>query len=457
VPPYHLAYIFERFPTFTQTFCVREILELERQGVRPLIFSLRDTRDEPAQSYPESLRDRVVYLPPSNDLVAQVKKWRTEQMVPKPVDYALRLWDSRPDKNRVYEAAWIGNYLQEHAPEIHHAHGHFAGMAARTMWWLRQFHGHTFSFTAHANDVFCPEPDTPVTRDLLMRDASRVVTVSDYTVRRLQKEYPVAERKIRRVYNGLDLEKWTEACAGKPKGIGSRRIYSVGRLIEKKGYDDLVRACAHLRDRGKEFSCHIIGNGPLEGELQQLIAEHGLQEQVILEGEKDQAAIIDHLANRAHLFALPCVTEADGGMDNLPTVIMEAMAVGLPCVSTRLAGVPEMVIEGKTGLLSDERQPERFAECLETLLEDEERCHQMGRAGYRLAAERFDKAVTTKALQKALISGGRVRFDPALLTGRQELYWCYLQQIGLTLGEGPRRWMGTSVKHFLGGDMGEEE
>ena len=450
--PYHLAYVFERFPTFTQTFCVREIMELERQGIRPLIFSLRDTRDEPAQSYPEELRDRVVYLPPSDELTDFVRQLRTDKNVPKPVDHTLRYWQEQPDKKRVYEAAWIGHYLDQHAPYIRHSHGHFAGMAARTMWWLHHFHGLTFSFTAHANDVFCADTNTEVSLEMLMRDASRVVTVSDYTVRRLSKEYPVVRNKIRRVYNGLDLQKWVEASGGNPKGIGSRRIYTVGRLIEKKGFDDLIRACAVLRDKEVSFTCHIIGDGPQEDELLTLIKEKDLVGKVILEGEQDQATIINRLANQAHLFALPCVTEADGGMDNLPTVIMEAMAVGLPCVSTRLAGVPEMVIEGETGLLTDERQPEDFADCLEQLLNDDERCRKFGQAGHTLASERFDKSVTTRCLKRALISGGKVRFDSELIKEQSELGMAYAKQSILRAGTALKFWPTLSAKEMLAPD-----
>ncbi|MEM7014220.1 MAG: glycosyltransferase family 4 protein [Verrucomicrobiota bacterium] len=409
---YDLAYVFERFPTFTQTFCVREILEIERQGLRPIIFSLRDTSDEPPQGYPPELRDRVITLPPNDELTAFVKQLRTDKRVPKQVDYTLRFWEDQADKKRVYEAAWIGHQLQERAPNVRHAHGHFAGMAARTMWWLRAFHGLSFSFTAHANDVFCAEPDTLVSLNHLFRDASLIVTVSDYTVHRLGREYPNSKGKVRRVYNGLEFEKWIAASNGQPKGIGSRKIYSVGRLIEKKGYDDLIRASGFLRDRGVEHSIHIVGDGPLEDELNAQIAAAGLEQHVILEGAKTQPEIIDALANDAHIFALPCVTESDGGMDNLPTVIMEAMAVGLPCVSTRLAGVPEMVLEERNGLLTDERQPEAFADCLQQLLEDNLLCREFGKESCKLAKERFDKSVTAGNLIQELRTRGRVGFHP---------------------------------------------
>ncbi len=425
---YHLVYLFERFPTFTQTFCVREILELESQGIRPLIFSLNDTREEATQSYPAELRDRVHYLPEKSELTAFVRRLRTERNLPKAADRTLRFWGNQPDKRRVYEAAYLDAKIRELAPNLHHAHCHFGGKAARTLWWLSHFRDFTYSFTAHANDVFCPETNTEVSMRRLMNDASRVVTVSDYTVRRLTADYPVVRHKVCRVYNGLDVAMWKSAAPDPPSGIGSRRIYSVGRLIEKKGYDDLVRASAILRERGIEHSCHIIGGGPLEGRLRAQIEEAGVQDTVFLEGEADQAEIIDALAHRCHLFALPCVTEADGGMDNLPTVIMEAMAVGLPCVSTRLAGVPEMVIPGETGLLVEERSPNDLADALQELLEDPEKSRKFGKNGARLAFEKFDKAVTASHLKRVLISGGKVRFDPNLLQSKPTLGCSYAHQ-----------------------------
>ncbi|MFT5469381.1 MAG: colanic acid/amylovoran biosynthesis glycosyltransferase [Verrucomicrobiales bacterium] len=409
---YDLAYVFERFPTFTQTFCVREIVELERQGLRPLIFSLRDTSDEPSQSYPDGLRERVINLPANDELIAFVRQLRTEKRVPKQVDYTLRFWDQQPDKKRVYEAAWIGHKLQELAPNVKHAHGHFAGMAARTMWWLRAFHGLTFSFTVHANDAFCAEKDTLVGLDRLFRDASLIATSSGYTVDWINREHPDTTRKTRLIYNGLDVEKWLEASGGEPKGIGSRKIYSVGRLIEKKGHDDLVRASAILRDRGVEHSVHIIGDGPMEDEIRAQIAAVGLEKIVMLEGAQNMSTITEALVNEAHLFALASVPESDGGMDNLPTVLIEAGALGLPCVSTRLAGIPEVVIDGQTGLLSETRKPEAFADRLQQLLEDEVLCRKLGKGGFALAAERFDKKITAAKLIQALRTRGRVGFHP---------------------------------------------
>lgn len=433
-PRHHLAYVFERFPSFTQTFCAREILELERQGLRPLLFSIRDTRAERPRHFPDDLYDRVQFLPPEKELVDLVKAWKEENRLPQPFVLALREWKERPDprdKQRVYEAAWIGQRLL--AAGVRHVHAHFAGVGARTAWWLRRCHGFTYSFTGHANDLWSRN-DLPLSLGDLMREASLVATVSDYSARDLRTRFPEAAPKVERVYNGLDLSPFRAAGARRdPESVwrGERLVLSVGRLIEKKGFDDLIRACARLRDRGIDrFRCLIVGEGPLEEPLAALIRELGVGDRVALAGPKSQPEILA-LLERTAVFALPCVTEADGGKDNLPTVLMEAMAARVACASTRLAGVPEMVLDGETGRLVDERQPEAFAGILEELLASPETCEAMGRAGESRAARLFAQDATARSLRRLLTARGLVGFDPALVARDPALLGAYLRQIPL--------------------------
>ena len=413
--PWHVGYIFERFPSFTQTFCVREILELERQGVRPLIFSIRDTRDEAIRHFPPELLDRVRFLPPREELTAQVRSWKDDHRLPRAAALTLRHWDERPDKARVYEAAWIACHLAEMgmaAPR--HFHSHFAGIGARVGWWLRRFTGVSTSFTAHANDIFCqPEPQTPAF-ERLFHDAALVVTVSDFTARQLRQQYPADATRICRVYNGLDLAPIMEARSRADRSRAAGGILSVGRLIEKKGYPDLITACGLLRDQGMTFQCRIVGEGPLEESLRRQIAELNLQDCVELTGPLGMQEIIRLLVEETQVFALACATESDGGKDNLPTVLMEAMAASLPCVSTRLAGVPEMVIENQTGFLTEERDPKDFAAKLALLLKDTGLCETLGRAGREHAEANFAQTVTGRELLAAFASQGDLRSDAAL-------------------------------------------
>ncbi|HSI63887.1 MAG TPA: glycosyltransferase family 4 protein [Candidatus Saccharimonadia bacterium] len=425
MPRYHLAYIFERFPTFTQTFCVREILELERMGVRPLIFSIHDTRDERVCHYPTDLLERVHFLPPEEELIAQVLKWKDANELPQSVVLTLRHWGDRPDKNRVYEAAYISHVLTQlgsAAPS--HTHSHFAGMGARACWWLRKFHGTSYSFTAHANDIFCCGETVTPPLPSLFHDASLVVTVSDYTARKLREEFSGDAARVQRVYNGLDLQPFMQARSQADRTKAAGGILSVGRLIEKKGYDDLITACGLLRDRGIPFKCRIVGEGPLEADLKSQISNLKLTDHVTLTGPLGMTEIIRLLAEETQVFALACKTEKDGGKDNLPTVLMEAMAASLPCVSTRLAGVPEMVVDGVTGLLCDEKQPAAFADHLATLLQDPAQCDRMGAAGLTHARQHFAKEGTTMNLLQAFAERASLRFD-LTLAQRYGLLSCF--------------------------------
>jgi len=421
--PYHIAYIFERFPSFTQTFCVREIQQLERMGVRPLIFSIRDTRSEDIQHFPRELFDKVHFLPSRDELTRLVRQWKDEHLLPRGAALTLREWGDRPDKSRVYEAAYIAKVIQDLAPELRpqHAHCHFAGVGARTCWWLRKFSGLSYSFTAHANDIFCQPEDETVAFPCLFEHAALIVTVSDFTARQLRTRFPSAAARVRRVYNGMDLEPFKAArAAATDRSKATGGILSVGRLIEKKGYPDLIQACALLRDRGLSFRCRIIGEGPLEADLQAQINLLQLQLQVQLTGPQRIAEIRRLLAEETQVFALACATERDGGMDNLPTVLMEAMAASLPCVATRLAGVPEMVIEGQTGWLVDERQPAALADKIESLLKDPAACETMGAAGLKHAEQHFTRDATGHALLACFAELASLRADAGL---RQQQRW----------------------------------
>src|SRR6266699_6055302 len=312
------AYLFERFPSFGQTFCYREVAELAQQGVRSPVFAIRKRKDEPLQDWDEHIVQRVHYLPEEKELLDDVRRASKKGKLTGEVIAALDEWGRRPDFLRLHQAVYVGLRLQE--IEIGHVHAHFAGMAARTAFWIQRFFPISFSFTAHANDIFAPR-DFEIGLDKLV-DATRVIiTETDYAEKFLRERFPGRGDRIHRIYNGLDLAPFVRADFSSTPPL----IVAVGRLIPKKGFADLIRACRLLMERGKSFRCEIIGEGPLEEELHEQIAQLDLQDCVELPGTKPQHEIRECLA-KANAFVLPSVVDLDGGMDNLPTVIMEAMA-----------------------------------------------------------------------------------------------------------------------------------
>jgi len=386
-----VAYLLERFPSFGQTFCYREVAELERQGTKVHVYSIRRPVDEPKEDWDEQLVRRVHYLPEENVLVREVDRSVRDGRVSEATREALEKWGRQSDFLRLYQAIHIGLRLQQDG--IRHLHAHFAGMAARTAFWINQFFGISYSFTAHANDIFAPR-DFVVSLGKLLDHAAAVVTVSDYAAEFLKGRFPEAAAKVHRIYNGVDLSRFHPVDLGS----GIPAIVSIGRLIEKKGFADLISACLLLKPRGRDFSCEIIGEGPLEPALRSQIARDGLESCVKLAGPQTQAQISLRLA-QATIFALPCTREEGGGMDNLPTVIMEAMAAGLPVVSTPLAGIPEMVEDRFSGILVPEHEPGAVCAAIEYLIANPEQARRFGERGREIAREKFSIETSGRALR----------------------------------------------------------
>jgi glycosyltransferase involved in cell wall biosynthesis len=266
---------------------------------------------------------------------------------------------------------------------IDHVHAHFAGMAARTAFWINKFFSITFSFTAHANDIFSPR-QFEIGLDKLVDTARAIVTETDYAARFLRERFLRCANRVHRIYNGLDLAEFGRADFSSTPAL----IIAVGRLIPKKGFGDLIRACGLLAERGKSFRCEIIGEGPLENELRAQIDELCLQNNVVLAGAKPQTKLRRRLA-AATVFVLPSVIDLDGGMDNLPTVIMEAMATGLPVVSTNIGGIPEMVVESETGFLVQPGNVPAMADAIDKLIDDHLLGQRLGDTGRQRAQKLF--------------------------------------------------------------------
>jgi len=385
-----VAYLFERFPSFGQTFCYREVVELERQGMAVQVYSIRRPANEPEQNWDKQIVDRVHYLPDEKTLVAEVDGALREKAVSSEVRDAVQQWGRQSDFLRLYQAIYIGIRMQRDG--VQHLHAHFAGMAARTAYWVRQFFAIPYSFTAHANDIFAPR-DFVVSLPKLVEAAAAIVTVSDYSAGDLKARFPESAAKVHRIYNGVNFSRFHPP----DPGSGTPAIVSIGRLIEKKGFADLINACALLTSRRRGFVCEIIGEGPLEETLRAQIASADVEACVRLVGPQTQAQIALRLAH-ATIFVLPCTREADGGMDNLPTVIMEAMAAGLPVISTPLGGIPEMVEHDVNGELVPERDPAAICAAMERLISDPQRARGLGDKGRQIAREKFSIETSARAL-----------------------------------------------------------
>lgn len=377
-----VAYLLKMYPRFSETFVLNELLELERQGLAVSVFSLKRPDDGIAHSDVDLLGAPVTYLPES--LVGLLRA-QPAALRRAPARY-LRLLAAIIRRRRY---AALKHFLQAGAiagrlePAAVHVHAHFASGATSVALHLHQLLGLPYSFTAHAKDIYV-DGVRPADLARKLRGARFAVTVSDFNARHLRE---LAEgTRVVRIYNGLDLERFSSngSRPGEPP-----LVLAVGRLIEKKGFDDLVRACALLVGRREQFRCLIVGKGPLRDALAEQVEALGLHRCVELAGPVPRERLLG-LYRQATVFVAPCVVASDGNRDGLPTVLVEAMALGVPVVATPVTGIPELVEDEATGMLVPERDPEALAAAIERVLADPALAERLARRARARVEERFD-------------------------------------------------------------------
>ncbi|HEV8610710.1 MAG TPA: glycosyltransferase family 4 protein [Thermoanaerobaculia bacterium] len=377
-----VGYVVKRFPRYSETFIVNEILAHERAGLEIEIFALRPPNDSHFQDSLSRVRAPVTYLPSSG--FKAVDLWNAVALAGETCAGTWRElhYGASLEAVDVYQAAVLAREVVLRGVE--HLHAHFATSPTSVASLAARFAGVPYSFTAHAKDIF-HESVRPADLRRKISDAAAVVTVSDFNVEFLRREYGSAARKVRRIYNGLELEKFRFEA---PRGRGAG-IVAVGRLVEKKGLGDLVEACAILAEGGRDFRCEIVGAGPLLSDLAARVEARGLKGRVELVGPRPQNDMIERV-RAASVFATPSVVASDGDRDGLPTSLLEAMALGTPCVATDITGIPEVLKDGETGLLIGQNDPGALAKALEKLLLDSELAKRVAQRARRLIETEFD-------------------------------------------------------------------
>lgn len=401
-----VGYVVKRYPRFSETFIVNEILAHEAAGLEIEIFSLRPPADTHFQDALARVRARVTYLPDRSIQVAEF--WSAIEDVGKalPGVWVALSGAMGEDGLDVYQAFVLARLVQER--QIGHLHAHFGSVAASVTRLAARFADVPYSFTAHAKDIF---HESVCQEDLRhkLNDASAVITVSDYNLTYLRDAFGTAASHVLRVYNGLELDRFPYQS---PRNR-LPRIVAVGRLVEKKGFDVLIDACTLLAERGHSFNCRIVGTGELEDDLRVQVGQRGLSDVVELIGPRPQAGVID-LVQGAAAFAAPCVDGSDGNRDGLPTVLLEAMALGTPCVSTDVTGIPEIVRHMETGLMVPQRDADALAAALDQLLSDADLRVRLAEQARRVIEHDFDVHQNAASIRDVFRGVNRVNVRPRL-------------------------------------------
>jgi len=395
-----VVYVLDRFPALSETWVVGELRELLRTGDDVLVLARSPGDDVPI---PDDLRRRIVHPPRRRSELARAVLravvTRPGRTLPALV-WALR---ARPRERGVLRAFGEATALCPRVEPGDHLHAHFAHNSASLALLLGRLTGRPFSFTGHAYDVLVATPPALLRRKI---GAARfTVAVSEWSRARLAHvARPEDRTKVVVVRNGVDVGE--PARAGDRDAAARPLVLTVARLVDKKGIDLAVQACALLRARGVEHRWVVAGDGPLRERLEAQARELGVEDTLTLAGALAPHAIRDHLSAAA-VFALPCRVAADGDQDVLPAAIVEALAAGVPVVSTPVGGIPEL---GPGALLVPSDDAAALAEALAGLLGDAGRRAELAKRGRRAALEYDvrDSVARLRALIEAERTGGAV-------------------------------------------------
>jgi colanic acid/amylovoran biosynthesis glycosyltransferase len=414
--PLRVGFVVKRYPRYSETFIVREILAHEEAGLPIVIFALRPPNDRSFQDLIARVRAPVnyLYLPAEGLLAEELASatltvsyfWKAlaEASEALPGLYAALEEARLVEARHVYQAVLLAREVRRKG--IGHLHAPFASDAATVGRLAARFARIPYSFTARAKDIFHQSVRSEDLRQKL-RDASGVVTVSDYHLDYLRRTYGPAAARVQRIYNGLDLEEFPY----RPPADRPPVILAVGRLVEKKGFADLIDACALLDRRHVSFRCRILGTGSLKDALEDQLGRLSLAGRVELVGPRPQGEVIQEM-HRAAVLAAPCVIGADGDRDGLPNVIQEALALGTPVVSTDVTGIPEVVRDGETGLRVPQHDPAALAAALERLLRDAALRVRLAATGRRLIEREFDIRRNTARRRAIFGAAAPIEADP---------------------------------------------
>jgi glycosyltransferase involved in cell wall biosynthesis len=412
-----IAYVLKGYPRLTDTFITSEVYRMEQEGLRLRVFVIKPCTEPVPSDLLDKIAAKPVYMPDTTSMSkSSLFKWlsanlkhfmpslrRVIRKYPLGVSRAAGAAFAQAMRARKGFWAWprkvyAKEFLQgvmladmlEQAGDVSHIHGHYCHGATTVTWFASMMTKLPFSFTAHAKDIYLPSLNPA---GLLRRkmDAARfVITCTD--ANRDYLENLGSKTPVHCIYHGLNAEFCNimkEQTAARATN-GRFRVLGVGRLIPKKGFDILVQACAILQQKRVPFEAIIVAEGgEHEKEIRRLITTNGLENSVLLPGPMSQSQLFDEY-RKASAFCLPCRVLENGDRDGIPNVLIEAMAVGVPVVSTPISGIPELIHDGVNGLLVPSEDPGALAEAFLRLTSDSHLAADLSRNAQETIEARFN-------------------------------------------------------------------
>lgn len=265
-------------------------------------------------------------------------------------------------------------------------HTHFASMGgiARR---LSKMLGLPYTLTAHAFDIYVNTNANELRK--VMDNAESVVTISEYNKNYLINKIGVSNR-IDVIRCGIELNKFDSQR--KSKSEGRLRILTVSRLVEKKGIEYLIKSIPTTIKEIPNLEFIVVGSGPLNSSLQQLVNHLNIDSYIKFKGDVSDSELFKYY-NHADIFVLPCIIAENGDRDGIPVSMMEAMAMEIPLVSTKVSGIPELVKDGVSGIIVPPKDEKAISEALIKLLNNEDLRVQMGKAGRQIILEKYNVTI----------------------------------------------------------------
>jgi glycosyltransferase involved in cell wall biosynthesis len=388
-----IGYILKGYPRISETFISNEIYLLEQLGFSLHLFSMREPRETFTHESVNQIRAGVDYLPSSLLLPLPRLLYHNLKLArqrPEAYSEALRLMVTRLRRSRkiatIKHLLQAGYLVQALLPgtEVRHLHAHFAHSPTSVALFAHKLCGLPFSFSAHAKDIYTSDQQQLQEK---IAQAKFVVTCTEYNRRFLQ-SLSSDGPSIHRVYHGIDAELFSGQSDFR-KPTPPYQILSVARLVEKKGLPTVLSALRHLLDQGYSLHYTLIGDGEERRSILNQIHALGLEAICTCLGTQPHQRVIDEY-RKADLFVLGCEVARNGDRDGIPNVFLESMAMGVPVLATRVSAIPELVEEGRTGLLVNPGEPEAMAQSMVTLLSDEELRHRIIDSARQRIQEEFN-------------------------------------------------------------------
>lgn len=381
-----ILYLLDKYPSFTETFIDTELKWMSSKYPFISVFALRkenkkNKHDNTIQFYyPEWLNINTHFK-----TILYISKSLFERELRLLFQYrTFKLIFNK------YKLIFIYKNLEEHIirDQIYHVHAHFASYPTDLALYISKQLDVTYSFSAHAQDIYTQSPSTLYQK---IESAKFIITCTKYNKNYLDSLYkgPNQSCKVQSMYHGINWKQWI--CKSPRKRINAKqlKILTIARLVEKKGLNDLVTAIELLHIKGIQATCTIIGEGPLKKTIQKSIKDKGLQHFVSIKNFLAPSLIKKEYLSH-DIFVLPAKVATNGDRDGIPNVLLEALAMRIPTISTDISGIPELISHKQTGLIIPQNSPHEIVQQVVELISSPKLVEKIRAKGLLHVIDKFD-------------------------------------------------------------------